>query len=89
MLHVISSTLTYFPHIRLSQVLGNAKGTVAVVVSILVFRNPVNVFTVLGYAITVSGVIMYSQVSQGAGGWAEYWFCWKSCILADTASLER
>ncbi|KAH9766744.1 putative sugar phosphate/phosphate translocator [Citrus sinensis] len=37
------------------QVLGNAKGAVAVVVSILIFRNPVSVTGMLGYSLTVMG----------------------------------
>lgn len=48
------------------QVLGNAKGVVAVVISILYFRNPVNVYSVLGYAITVTGVVLYSQARKAA-----------------------
>lgn len=43
------------------QVLGNAKGAVAVVVSILIFRNPVSVTGMLGYTLTVIGVILYSE----------------------------
>ncbi|KAA0037335.1 hypothetical protein IC582_023704 [Cucumis melo] len=43
------------------QVLGNAKGAVAVVISILIFRNPVSVTGMLGYALTVMGVILYSE----------------------------
>ncbi|KAE9451464.1 hypothetical protein C3L33_16632, partial [Rhododendron williamsianum] len=46
------------------QVLGNAKGAVAVVVSILVFRNPVSVTGMLGYSLTVVGVILYSQAKK-------------------------
>ncbi len=45
-----------------AQVLGNAKGVVAVIVSVLYFRNPVNTYSILGYAITVAGVVLYSQV---------------------------
>ena len=45
----------------LAQVLGNVKGVVAVVASILWFRNPVNVASMMGYGITVSGVVAYSQ----------------------------
>ena len=45
-----------------SQVLGNVKGVVAVVASILWFRNPVNVASMMGYGITVAGVVAYSQV---------------------------
>jgi hypothetical protein len=48
------------------QVLGNAKGVVAVVVSLLYFRNPVNFYSVFGYSITVTGVVMYSQVTADA-----------------------
>lgn len=43
------------------QVLGNAKGAVAVVISILIFRNPVSVTGMLGYSLTVIGVILYSE----------------------------
>lgn len=46
------------------QVLGNAKGAVAVVVSILLFRNPVSVTGMLGYSLTVFGVILYSQAKK-------------------------
>ncbi|GMP69314.1 hypothetical protein ACSBR1_027083 [Camellia fascicularis] len=46
------------------QVLGNAKGAVAVVVSILIFRNPVSVTGMLGYSLTVFGVILYSQAKK-------------------------
>jgi hypothetical protein len=46
------------------QVLGNAKGVVAVVFSLLYFRNPVNFYSVFGYSITVTGVVMYSQVTM-------------------------
>ncbi|KAJ6831071.1 putative sugar phosphate/phosphate translocator [Iris pallida] len=43
------------------QVLGNAKGAVAVVVSILIFKNPVSVTGMLGYTLTVIGVILYGE----------------------------
>jgi len=43
-------------------VLGNAKGVVAVVLSLIYFRNPVNFYSVFGYGVTVTGVVMYSQV---------------------------
>ncbi|XP_022939307.1 probable sugar phosphate/phosphate translocator At3g11320 [Cucurbita moschata] len=46
------------------QVLGNAKGAVAVVVSILIFRNPVSVTGMMGYTMTVMGVILYSQAKK-------------------------
>ncbi|KAL4420979.1 hypothetical protein ABPG77_001298 [Micractinium sp. CCAP 211/92] len=48
------------------QVLGNAKGVVAVVLSLLYFRNPVNFYSVFGYAVTVTGVVMYSQAKKAA-----------------------
>lgn len=48
------------------QVLGNAKGVVAVVISVLCFRNPVTFYSMLGYAITVGGVILYSQAKRAA-----------------------
>ncbi|KAM7491954.1 hypothetical protein LguiA_034875 [Lonicera macranthoides] len=50
------------------QVLGNAKGAVAVVVSILIFRNPVSVTGMLGYAVTVCGVILYSEAKKRSKG---------------------
>ncbi|XP_042416421.1 probable sugar phosphate/phosphate translocator At3g11320 [Zingiber officinale] len=43
------------------QVLGNAKGAVAVVISILIFRNPVSVTGMAGYTLTIIGVILYSE----------------------------
>lgn len=46
------------------QVLGNAKGAVAVVVSILIFKNPVSVTGMLGYSLTVCGVILYSEAKK-------------------------
>ncbi|XP_068659932.1 UDP-URONIC ACID TRANSPORTER 1-like [Aristolochia californica] len=46
------------------QVLGNAKGAVAVVISILIFRNPVSFIGMAGYAITVSGVVLYGETKK-------------------------
>ncbi|CAN0837818.1 Probable sugar phosphate/phosphate translocator At3g11320 [Linum grandiflorum] len=46
------------------QVLGNAKGAVAVVVSILIFQNPVSVTGMLGYSLTVLGVVLYSEAKK-------------------------
>ncbi|KAH9299035.1 hypothetical protein KI387_030717, partial [Taxus chinensis] len=46
------------------QVLGNAKGAVAVVVSIFLFRNPVSVTGMLGYTLTVCGVLLYSEAKR-------------------------
>ncbi|KAM2983835.1 hypothetical protein FF2_009709 [Malus domestica] len=46
------------------QVLGNAKGAVAVVVSVLIFKNPVSFMGMAGYALTVLGVIVYSEAKK-------------------------
>ncbi|TKY47110.1 sugar phosphate/phosphate translocator [Spatholobus suberectus] len=46
------------------QVLGNAKGAVAVVISILIFQNPVSVTGMFGYSLTVTGVILYSEAKK-------------------------
>ncbi|CAL4910569.1 unnamed protein product [Urochloa decumbens] len=46
------------------QVLGNAKGAVAVVVSIMIFRNPVTFMGMLGYGITVAGVVLYGEAKK-------------------------
>ncbi|KAI4300814.1 hypothetical protein L6164_034148 [Bauhinia variegata] len=46
------------------QVLGNAKGAVAVVISILLFRNPVTVVGMAGYTITVIGVAAYGETKR-------------------------
>ncbi|XP_047307057.1 probable sugar phosphate/phosphate translocator At3g11320 [Impatiens glandulifera] len=46
------------------QVLGNAKGAVAVVVSILIFRNPVSITGMMGYSLTVLGVVLYSEAKK-------------------------
>ncbi|GJR20681.1 probable sugar phosphate/phosphate translocator [Tanacetum coccineum] len=54
---IFNSSLAYF-------VLGNAKGAVAVVVSILIFRNPVSVTGMAGYTLTVIGVILYGEVKK-------------------------
>ncbi|KAJ0713908.1 putative sugar phosphate transporter domain-containing protein [Helianthus annuus] len=48
------------------QVLGNAKGAVAVVISIMIFKNPVSVTGMLGYLLTVLGVILYSEAKKRA-----------------------
>jgi multidrug transporter EmrE-like cation transporter len=49
------------------QVLGNMKGVIAVVVSVLLFKNPVTAKGMGGYLITVLGVILYSEVRAGLG----------------------
>ena len=44
------------------QVLGNAKGVVAALISLAIFKNPVTIKGAVGYGITVFGVILYSEV---------------------------
>lgn len=74
---VVNSAMAYFVNLTnflvtkhtsalTLQVLGNAKGAVAVVVSILLFRNPVSVTGMLGYTLTVSGVVLYGEVKKRA-----------------------
>lgn len=46
--------------------LGNGKGVAAVVVSVMVFRNPVTLASVIGYLITVSGVMSYMFAKRSA-----------------------
>ncbi|KAM7500131.1 hypothetical protein LguiA_024545 [Lonicera macranthoides] len=46
------------------QVLGNAKGAVAVVISILLFRNPVTFQGIAGYSMTVMGVVAYGECKR-------------------------
>ena len=44
--------------------MGNATGAVAVVISIMIFRNPVSVIGMLGYVLTVTGVVLYSEAKK-------------------------
>lgn len=46
------------------QVLGNAKAAVAAVVSVLIFRNPVTVMGMVGFLITIMGVVLYSEAKK-------------------------
>lgn len=46
------------------QVLGNAKGAVAAVVSILIFKNPVKVMGIVGFGITIGGVVLYGEAKK-------------------------
>ncbi|KAK6935287.1 Sugar phosphate transporter domain [Dillenia turbinata] len=52
------------------QVLGNAKAAVAAVVSVLIFRNPVTVMGMTGFAITIMGVVLYSEAKKRSRGTA-------------------
>lgn len=46
------------------QVLGNAKAAVAAVVSVLIFRNPVTAMGMAGFAVTIMGVVLYSEARK-------------------------
>ncbi|KAG6744756.1 hypothetical protein POTOM_051394 [Populus tomentosa] len=46
------------------QVLGNAKGAVAVVIPIFIFRNPVTFVGIAGYSMTVLGVVAYGEAKR-------------------------
>ncbi|KAH7549525.1 hypothetical protein JRO89_XS13G0045100 [Xanthoceras sorbifolium] len=46
------------------QVLGNAKAAVAAVVSVLIFRNPVTAMGITGFAVTIMGVVLYSEARK-------------------------
>lgn len=46
------------------QVLGNMKGVIAAGISIALFKNPVTAKGMMGYFITVCGVVAYSEVSM-------------------------
>ncbi|GAB4827255.1 hypothetical protein Ancab_034143 [Ancistrocladus abbreviatus] len=48
------------------QVLGNAKGAVAAAVSIFLFKNPVSMTGILGYCLTILGVVLYSEAKKRA-----------------------
>jgi hypothetical protein len=43
------------------QVLGNAKGAVAALLSVMIFRNPVTFLGCLGFGVTIAGVVAYSE----------------------------
>ncbi|GMP85620.1 hypothetical protein CsSME_00038704 [Camellia sinensis var. sinensis] len=45
-------------------VLGNVKGAVAVVISILMFKNPISATGVMGYLLTIIGVVLYSTAKK-------------------------
>jgi drug/metabolite transporter (DMT)-like permease len=49
---------------RSLQVLGCAKGVMATVLSVLIFRNPVTLLGGAGYALTVAGVFAYSWTKK-------------------------
>ncbi|KAF9614663.1 hypothetical protein IFM89_019791 [Coptis chinensis] len=46
------------------QVLGNAKSAVAAVVSVLIFKNPVNIMGMTGFGVTIMGVVLYSEAKK-------------------------
>lgn len=72
---LFSSSLAYFVNLTnflvtkhtsalTLQVLGNAKGAVAVVISILIFKNPVSFIGMAGYGLTVIGVVIYGEAKK-------------------------
>ena len=66
------------------QVLGNAKGVVAALVSVLVFRNPVSVVGCGGYLVTVAGVYGYSEVCPLEGLPACF-----ACLIITSMLIKR
>ncbi|KAE8671563.1 putative sugar phosphate/phosphate translocator [Hibiscus syriacus] len=46
------------------QVLGNAKAALAACVSVMIFRNPVTVMGMTGFAVTTLGVVLYSETKK-------------------------
>ncbi|KAL5727925.1 hypothetical protein ACHQM5_001064 [Ranunculus cassubicifolius] len=50
------------------QVLGNAKSAVAAVVSVLIFKNPVNIMGMTGFGVTIMGVVLYSEAKKRSKG---------------------
>ncbi|GMJ00357.1 hypothetical protein HRI_003704900 [Hibiscus trionum] len=46
------------------QVLGNAKAALAASVSVMIFRNPVTVMGMAGFAVTIMGVVLYSEAKK-------------------------
>ncbi|KAK9803098.1 hypothetical protein WJX73_002140 [Symbiochloris irregularis] len=48
------------------QVLGNAKGVVAAIISVAIFKNPITLTGSVGYCITVGGVVAYSQARKAS-----------------------
>jgi len=59
-----SEPFCFFPFECNNQVLGNAKGAVAVVISIFIFRNPVTFVGIAGYSMTVLGVVAYGEAKR-------------------------
>jgi hypothetical protein len=54
------------------------KGVIAAGISIALFKNPVTAKGMLGYFVTVMGVVLYSEVSASSG------MTCKPCCLAST-----
>lgn len=50
--------------VLITQVLGNAKGAVAYSVSIAIFHNKVSLAGVIGYTVTIAGVVCYSEIKR-------------------------
>ena len=54
-------------HSVVVQVLGKAKGVIAVVLSLLIFRNRVKPLGMAGYSLCVAGVFCYSEAKRRGG----------------------
>ena len=64
------------------QVLGNAKGVVAAIVSVALFKNPVSFVGCAGYLLTVAGVVGYSQVMQAFCCSSDLHLCTRTALMA-------
>ena len=60
-LNLLNFLVTRYTSALTLQVLGNGKGVVAAAVSIMIFKNPVTLMGILGYVITMGGVVAYSE----------------------------
>ena len=60
-LNLLNFLVTRYTSALTLQVLGNGKGVVAAGVSIMIFKNPVTLMGMMGYFITIAGVVAYSE----------------------------
>lgn len=60
-LNLLNFLVTRYTSALTLQVLGNGKEVVAAAVSIMIFKNPVTLMGILGYVITMGGVVAYSE----------------------------
>lgn len=50
------------------QVLGNAKSVLAVVISVMLFHNPVSAIGMIGYCVSLLGIYLYSDAKSRSSG---------------------